>query len=204
MGLEEHPSFLKIVTDDHQYTLAQTANGTFNVNKISIDLRASGITQLPQTIGISSTSVTFRFSAPLSVPDKDRLNAVVASHTGNGTLLELAKRTKSLYVDQRTTGLIERGTFVYDTKQFSTSKTAQFNTHVMWTRRNESSFSYPVVRATKDNLSTTSLADATAVEAFYDASESAVRSILDAGNALKTQVNAATTVEEVNAVIDNR
>ena len=202
---QQHPLFPKdYAVDMHTYLLSQTANGTYSLLVIGQELKTSGLSQMPVGIACSNTEIRFRFVKTLSGVDKIKLDAVVATHAGTGSLLDTAKIPKKEFIDKKTEGLIARSYFIYDAKLFSISKTAQFNTHVMWTRRNEPGFSYPVVRATKDNLSTTSLADATAVEAFYDASESAVRAILDSGNALKTQVNAATTVEEVNAVVDNR
>jgi len=202
---QQHPLFPKdYAVDMHTYLLSQTANGTYSLAVIGQELRTSGLSQMPAGIMCSGTEIRFRFIKILSSEDKTKLDAVVAAHVGTGSLLDATKKPKKSYIDNKTEGLIALGYFIYDAKLFSISKTAQFNTHVMWTRRNEPGFAYPVVRAAKDNLSTVSLADAAAVEAFYDASESAVRAILDSGNALKTQVNDATTVEEVNAVVDNR
>lgn len=118
--------------------------------------------------------------------------------------LEPARAYKNARIDANTPKLIAVATFVYSGKQFSTTPTAQFNTLVMYMRRNDVGFAYPVVRATKDNTSSVSLPDAAAVEAFYTASENAVRAFLDEGNALKAQVNALATVAEVAAFVDPR
>jgi hypothetical protein len=57
---------------------------------------------------------------------------------------------------------------------------------------------------TKDNTNFASLADAVAIEEFYDAAVSAVRSIRETGVVIKNQVNAAATKEAVDAVVDTR
>jgi len=121
-----------------------------------------------------------------------------------GMPVDQARAFRNILIDRRTPKLIAAGTVTYGGLQFSISPTAQFNTLVMWTRRNEAGFAYPVVRATKDSTSSVALADAAAVEAFYAASETAVRAFLDAGNALKSQVNALATSAEVAAFVDPR
>jgi len=121
-----------------------------------------------------------------------------------GMPISEAREFRNSLIDIRTPKLIAAGTMTYVGLQFSISPTAQFNTLVMWSRRNEVGFAYPVVRANKTNTATTSLADAAAVEAFYAASETAVRAFLDEGNALKSQVNALATSAEVAAFVDPR
>ena len=137
-------------------------------------------------------------AAPAGTPEENYRKRLLA------VPLETAKAFACRAVDKITTQAIAAGSFVYDGKQFSLSTTGQFNTLVMYTRRNEVGFAYPVVRATKDNTSSVSLPDAAAVEAFYTASENAVRAFLDEGNALKAQVNALATVAEVAAFVDPR
>jgi len=142
-------------------------------------------------------------AVPLS-PQPMMSRAEFEAHRMLSMPLEQARSYQNARIDINTPKVIAAATFVYGGKQFSITPTAQFNTHVMWTRRNEVGFAYPVVRSTKDSLSSVSLPDAAAVEAFYTASENAVRAFLDEGNALKAQVNALATVAEVAAFVDPR
>jgi len=115
-----------------------------------------------------------------------------------------ALKHKLSTIDAKTNSLITQGYFIYEQKIFSLSATAQFNTLVMYTRRNDPDFIYPVLRSTKDSLSMVRLPDATAIEAFYTASENTVRAFLDAGNFIKAQVAALETLAEIIAFVDIR
>jgi len=117
---------------------------------------------------------------------------------------ETARKYQLTKIDSTTAKLIAKGYFVYADKYFSMSTAAQFNTLTMYTRRNDSTFMYPVIRSTQDSSDSVELINASNVEAFYTACESAVRELLDAGNALKSQVNALSTLEQVKAFVDPR
>ena len=107
-------------------------------------------------------------------------------------------------IDKTTAKLIQSGSFLYADKLFATTQTAQFNTLVMFTRRNDVNFMYPVTRTTKDNASSISLATATDIENFYKASEDAVRAQLDLGTNVKVLINALSTVDELIQFVDHR
>jgi len=129
---------------------------------------------------------------------QETLNALAYRHINSA-------RTHRLQgIDAQTSRSISTGTFTYDSKLFSLSIAAQFNTLVMYTRRNDVNFTYPVIRSTNDSLSSVTLADADAVEAFYVASEAEVRALLDEGNTLKATVSALSTLQEIIDFVDPR
>lgn len=187
---------------ERSYTLAQTANGTVNRLVLGRDLALAGVDY--SSFVLTGSDLIFKFLSEPSVETVAQLDGLIAAHVGEGTPLALAKSNRIVFVDLTTAGKIESGVLLYDGQEFSISKTAQFNTFVMFVRRNEPGFAYPVVRANKTNTGTVSLPDVAAVEAFYTASETAVRALLDAGTALKTIVNACGSVAEVAAFVDPR
>ena len=114
---------------------------------------------------------------------------------------------KSKEIDATTARLIAKGFMEYPAGSgqfFSLSTTAQFNTLVMYTRRNDPSFVYPVLRTTANNAAVVSLGDAAAIEGFYICSESAVRTLLEAGTQVKQMLNALNTPQEILSFVDPR
>lgn len=117
----------------------------------------------------------------------------------DGKELDMNKIKKNGQIDIRTQELIFQG-FTYDGQTFSLSEMAQLN----WVAMEASSdlLTWPVVITTKDD-SEYSLTLANSPY-FYGAALSTKQAHLNSGRALKLQVNAATTIAEVDAVIDNR
>jgi hypothetical protein len=191
------------------YSAKHTVNGAIDQSLLNDEVVASSLIQKPTTVAVSvmMNSVQFEFDTDISESDLVILDQIVAAHQGGTAPLRMTKQKKVYSIDLKTSSLLLFGDFEYPVSsglRFSMTSLSQFNTLVMYTRRNDNDFVYPVIRSTKDNSSSISLPDVNAVEAFYSSSETAVRSILDSGNVLKAQVNAATTVEQVNDIVDNR
>ena len=190
-----------------EYPFSATANGEVDFSSLVKELAQAGLSQRPFLMRGYTSALRIGFAGVVSQQDRTLLDALVASHNQISKLLDSLKERRLRDIDIRTSELIATGSFEYPEASgfmFSMTTTAQFNTLVMYTRRNDGNFTYPVVRSIKNNKSSISLSDVSAVEAFYAASEIAVRSVLDNGNILKEQVNDATTMEQVNAVVDNR
>jgi hypothetical protein len=111
------------------------------------------------------------------------------------------KVLKSREIDGRTGELISLG-FAYATKQFSLSQNAQINISALNQTRDE--LTYPINYNTVDDLDTYDVVDATDMHNMYLTALSTKKAHLDSGTALKNQVRAATTHNEIDAVIDNR
>jgi len=109
-----------------------------------------------------------------------------------------AHRNKA--IDTRTQELIEAG-FVYDSVVFSGSETAQRNWMAMDQARND--ITYPFGVSTKDDGEHT-LDDAADVHTFFLTGLATFEAHYASGRVLKQQVNVATNIEEVDAVVDNR
>ena len=105
-------------------------------------------------------------------------------------------------VNTRTGVLVAEG-FTYDTdKTFSLSATAQSNLHGL--RADAALLPYPYSWNTIDDLDEYDIADEADALAFYGAAFGTVAAHRGGGTVLKQAIRAATTMEELDAVIDER
>jgi hypothetical protein len=120
--------------------------------------------------------------------------------------LPRVKTVKLEVLDDKTSGLIQQG-FEFPTasgKIFSLSLESQANIHGIYITRALPEVTYPIRWLTKDDDAYIDLVDAADVEAFFLKALGTIRTIKDAGSALKTSVSTATTVAGVLAVVDSR
>lgn len=114
--------------------------------------------------------------------------------------LPQAKREKWNAIDGKSQALLLQG-YLHDGSTFSMSQTAQMNWVSLHVAR--STLTYPVRVSTKDereHLFNT----AGTLSTFYLGGQAFKQGFLASGRALKLQVRAATTVEEVQAIVDSR
>jgi hypothetical protein len=115
--------------------------------------------------------------------------------------LEQTKRAKYLAIDTRTEELIDQG-FSFAGKVFSLSSNAQKYWIGMMVGKDL--LTYPLVVNTLDDSSTLSVTDAVMVLQMYGTAMGTVKAHLASGTALKDLVRAATTIPEVQAIVDSR
>ena len=122
----------------------------------------------------------------------------------DGTPIELTldeqKILKKAAIDKRTQELIVGG-FTFNNTEFSTSDSAQKNWMAIDQLRND--LPYPFAVTTKDD-GEYSFADAAEVHGFALTALGAIEIHYASGRALKLQVSAATTQNELDAVVDER
>ena len=70
--------------------------------------------------------------------------------------------------------------------------------------KDDPALTYPLDWNTIDDLDVYAIPDAATLDGFYLTGVGTIRAHLDSGTALKTSVRAATTIAEVDAVVDNR
>lgn len=116
--------------------------------------------------------------------------------------LEEVKAKKVLEIDQKTQALIAAG-FTFDSAQFSLSINAQMNWSALLTFQNAGQLSYPCAVTNKEDTEY-QIADPTTLVQFCGAAMVAVNTPIATGRALKVSVQAASTIAEVDTVIDNR
>lgn len=111
------------------------------------------------------------------------------------------KQYRYSQIDNRTDELVSAG-FVYATKTFSLSSTAQRN--LLGTVVGKDSLAYPIEWNTIDDLDVYNIADAAEVLTFYGTAMNQVKTHRDSGTALKTSIRTAIDRAAAEAVIDNR
>ena len=104
-------------------------------------------------------------------------------------------------IDARTRELIAQG-HTYASKVFSMSDNAQRNWQALDSIRTE--LTYPYTISTKDSLDTYDIVDATDMHNFFMNALNTSASHQLSGQALRIQINNATTRAEMEAIIDNR
>ena len=119
------------------------------------------------------------------------------------TTLERYKAQKNQAIDQRSGELISLG-YSFAGEQFSLSANGQTNILALDTTRDDPALTYPIEFNTKDDLGTFSIPDAATLHGMFLTALATKKTHLDSGTLLKDQVRAATTIAEVEAVIDNR
>lgn len=116
------------------------------------------------------------------------------------------RAAKIAEIDARTEELIAQG-FEFPPasgQRFSLSTNAQRTLLAADVMRDDPSFTYPVNWNTLDDTGVLTVADSATLHNFVLTAVGTVRSILDAGTALKDAVRAATSRAEIDAVVDNR
>ena len=116
--------------------------------------------------------------------------------------LDEAKTAKIAEIDAKTSSMITAG-YTFKGKVFDTDPVTQFNWKNMFDLTNARIMPLPVRSCTKydEPFEFTSQAD---INAFYLGGTVYIAGLLESGRQIKYQVRAATTVEEVNAIIDPR
>lgn len=140
-----------------------------------------------------------------ALANETALDAVVAAHCG-GCLnnsctpcVDEYRVSKIEAIDNRTDELIAEG-FDFNSKHFSLSLAAQ--TNWLGLAVLQGALTWPVgITAGDDTTYSLALAD---LPAFLAAGMGVIKQSIDTGRALKEAAIAATTIEGINAVVDNR
>lgn len=125
----------------------------------------------------------------------------IAKQAPDLTTLAGLKAFRYSEIDNKTGELIGQG-FVYATKTFSLSTSAQINISAL--NQSKDVLTYPIEYNTIDDQDVYQVVDATDMGNMYMAALTVKKGHLDSGSALKAQVRAAVDIAAVNAVVDNR
>lgn len=121
------------------------------------------------------------------------------------TPLENLKFERMAAIDERTREMVDDG-FAYGDPPVvcSLSNNAQLRMTNLAIIAESPMTTYPILWSGKLDDAHVVLNDSTEAMAFYATALGTMRAIIDSGTVLKNQVRAATTIAEVNAVVDNR
>lgn len=143
------------------------------------------------------------FSGDLSTEDLATLDQVVADHA---PALALAKKKKFAEIAYRTEQLIGEG-FEFapaNGMRFGLSEDAQLNLSTLYNNRNEAWITWPVNWPSIDKNDVYAIPDAATIEGFFLTAAGTKQAIMDSETPIDDEVRAATTVAEVNAIVDPR
>lgn len=153
---------------------------------------------------LDGSDVVFQFEAELTAQQKTILDTTVEAHDPADVKHQKPARIKE--IDQRTDQLIGQG-FEFPPGsgvRFSLSMESQSKLLGMDSLRDDPLFAYPVVYNSIDDMDEFSIPDSATIHSFFLMAVGTYRTHLDSGTALKTQIRAATTQEELDAVVDDR
>ncbi|MHA2067514.1 MAG: DUF4376 domain-containing protein [Candidatus Thorarchaeota archaeon] len=152
---------------------------------------------------INDAEVKFSFVDTLITTEITALSNTVTTHKAGFDALKCAKHNRIKEIDKHTDELISAG-FIHQGYTFSLSMESQaklIGTHQI---KDDPMLAYPLRWGDMNDENFIDILDSTELHVFYLTAVGAVRTYLDSGTALKDQVNAATTVAAVNAIVDNR
>lgn len=174
-----------------------TINGGVDASRLLIEIQQAGYNVSSVYLNNSNTEVNIESSEI-----KEHIDIVVAAHEGPDSLT-CHKKNKFLSIDIRTNELISGG-FIYAGKRFSLSQQAQSKMMGVHQIRDDPMLTYPIKWNTNDDNDYYDVIDSADMHTFFMTGVSTYKAWVDAGTALKDQVRAATSKEEVDAIIDNR
>lgn len=186
------------------YTISTDVGGALSEGQLHEEILAAGPYDsnfLGVTASPDEDSLTTLFDGPISAGNETTVDGVLAAHDHT---LDMSKAAKKDAINSKTRSLISQG-FEYPAASgtfYSLSRNAQMSINTA--NGNRSDLNYPVKWDSKDDMSDISFANASALHAFGVASAETIVGHRESGRALKATVRVATTVAQVDAVVDNR
>jgi len=179
---------------------ADTLNGSVDGEVLHEEIVAAGpYGGTFEGVSYIGDDLTINFDSPTPA-DGATVTGVVSAHAGVDALAA-AKEAKFDEIDRRTDELINLG-FTFGGDTFSLKQDTLPTLNGLWNAR--AAITYPVKYNTSDNSSFVLLNNSTDVESFYFSAVGTFRSREDSGTILKDAVRAATTVAQVDAIVDPR
>lgn len=177
---------------------------TFNASRLASEIKAA--LGLPSAFIFRSyddkRDLSIDTGRELADLEQIQLKSVVEAHVPDEKHLATAKAQKFAVVDRRTKRIIDQG-FVYNGVRHSLSENMQKNLLGAMQVKDVAA-TFPIKFNSIDDLTDTIITDAASLEVMFATAMMAIRVAWEGGTALKAQVRAATTVEEVNAISDTR
>jgi len=185
---------------NYQYSIADdTPDGSVDSSRMLVEIGNADIDTDFQRIDTVGDVLDIWFVDALSGAEETTLNGLVAAHN----FLAAVKAKKFAAIDVRTVELIETG-YTFNGKKFSLSLPAQIRTMGIHQVRDNPAVVYPIKWNTRDDDEAVDVPDSATVDGMYLTGLGTYRAHVDGGTTLKDLVRAATTIAEVEAVVDPR
>ena len=183
------------------YPVSATSTGTVEEADLHVELAALAVPEF-RHVDFDGSTITVVTEGTPSPANIAAIDAAIAAHVAP-TALQRAKIAKHRRIDERSDDLVDRG-FLHNGKKFSMTVNAQGRAAGLRHVATDPGISFPLQINTIDDSETFELSTPAAFNTWHKDMMLAVRAIVDAGTVIKNQVRAATTIEEVEAIVDDR
>lgn len=174
-----------------------TRNKKVNQLKLLSEIKAASFSSKFYNLYTYGDDVVFESSSDLTTAEESEFDTIINNH--NIVDINQLKINKNLEIDKKTSDLISVG-FTFNGNVFSMSSDAQRNW--MGLKQFSSSLSFPInVSTIDDGEYSLKLSD---LDTFVLTAIGTVQTHIDSGRALKVAVKNATTVAELDAIVDAR
>lgn len=188
----------------YDYELSDFIDHNINSDRLLLEIKA-----VPALVDVVSVTrhkanqahVEIVYPTALSNGDKALLDGVVAAHRDASHWLPDAKRAKFAAIDAKTNELIAGG-FVFQGKTFELYLEAQVRLIGLIVLKDM--LTYPIAYNSKDDFDFTTLTGPNDVVTMAGTALAYIGGYLNGGTALKQLVREATTIDQVNAIVDPR
>ena len=192
---------------NHSYTRSQV-DGQWNVSLATLSKEVQAALPGKQFgAQANESAVDLSFVADLDAAEVTTLDTTVDDHKAAFSSLPKVKADKIRAIDANTERLIQLG-FVYAGKVFSLSSHAQSYWNGLGNLTGNGLLTepddFPLEVNTLDDSSTYSIVNIADAVGVFATAAATLKGRLASGTSIKNQVRAATTVAEVEAVVDNR
>jgi len=185
----------------YEYLLSTFQDGAINSDRLLEEIKATPALVDVEYVIQRGSVVDVAYPTALSNGDKAQLDAVIAAHRDAAHWLPDVKRAKFKAIDEKTNELIAGG-FVYQGKTFELYLEAQVRLIGMLVLKDM--LTYPIAYNSKDDFDFVNLTSPTDILTMAGTALSYIGAYLNGGTALKQAVRAATTIAEVDAIVDPR
>ena len=189
----------------YEYELSDFIDHDLNSDRLILEIKAvPALVDVVFVTRIKTTShvhVDIGYPTALSGGDKLLLDGVIAAHRDSAHWLPDVKQAKFKAIDAKTDAMVARG-FTHQGVVYELYLEAQIRLLSMLVLKDN--LPYPILYNSKDDSTVLDLNGPNDVIGLAFAAIGSIKWILDSGTAQKSAVRAATTVEEVNAIVDPR
>jgi len=154
----------------------------------------------PASIAFSKDGNTLflYFVDDLTIEQKQTLDLIISAHD---PILVALKKQRVKEIDDRTTELVDEG-FEFAGIIFNGSPESQ--SRIMAAYMAKDFATYPIIWMSKDDTTYLEITDETMLTSFFLTGFGTLKYKIDLGSTLKINIQNATTVEDVNNIIDPR
>lgn len=187
----------------YDYDIPSTFPDGLNLNVLVGAINASSLKPVYYGAWTVGATLHIEFTTTLDASQLITLQGCIDVVNNPTVQLQEAKQAKFEQIDKKTNEIIARG-FTWDGVLLSLSLPAQTRLNGIYAMRDDPPGGYPVIWNSLDDNSFVTLNNAVDTTSMHDAAGDRLRTVVDSGTVIKEEVRQATTVAEVDAIVDPR